>query len=1029
MTGRLGARRHYLTLKIIKKNSKIGVEQMNTSARLPLKLSLLAVSCALAFSVAQAQQNSQTQDDATAASDNKKTDKDIEIISVKGIRRAQEAAVDVKRAASNIVDSIVAEDIGKLPDATIADSLQRITGVQIDRTAGEGSSLNVRGMPQVLTTLNGEQFLSPWSITNVQANYSDIPSAMISSVDVHKSMPASMIAGGISGVVDLKTRKPLQMSQGWTASAGLEGSRGSITEKDNHDANAFVGFNNGDIGFTLAAFNSNSNSANYQMYEDSRMAWPNAGGDPTDLNGNGNTVNDRFLVPAGYGVKAYVMEREREGFAGSLQKVLNSSWTASADVFYTKMDQFDRGIETQFNGSNNSNYDVLRPGSVLTEEATVKGIGGAPDRVLHSLQVAVIEAPDFQATTRSRQNHTDATNTNLQLNFDDGGPFTGSVRYVYATAEKVYEDATFQQGTPAWYWIDADNNGQNDPRDPFHVTVDFRPEYPTFSYTDNLSGVDRLNLYQAYAYGIKDEATMDAFRADGKYEYELGDFSSFEFGARVGTRDVDTTRYDYLTPTGRYSTWSDPNVDPSLWYQMLPGDKVWQRYPDWRDFKGDGNLGLPAATDLQSQLISYTDFGPFKGFESGVAGLDPKSLDNLAQFMDFVYPGAQKFNDPAKAYNVEERSTSAYFQGNFDNAIGIWGIPYSGNLGMQVVRTDRTVVQSEVPLYYEEGNHFGGGADGSQSWNSVFKATGTKVTEVDFTDYLPSANINFFPHDDVVVRFSYAKTMSRNDLVNVGEGLTLWYQQYTVTDADGTERTVTSAGGGNDQGNPNVKPWRAVNYNSSAEWYFAEGGILGAGIFLIDVKSATETLQEQRQYADSDGVIRRSVNVWTTKNVGASDLKGFELGYKQSYNFLPEPFNGLGSELNYTYSDSESTDKDLEGNPFPLQSNSKHQYNAVLWYQAGPFSTRVAYNWRSKQFNGRVGLNTNEAPISLGNWAKDAGYLDASINYDPNQHLTVYLQGTNLTETNQRSYAQFESQFHSMSVQERRITLGVRARL
>lgn len=309
MTGRLGASRHYLTLKNNHKNSKIRVERMNTSAKLPLKLSLLAVSCALALSVAQAQQNSPApQDDgATPAVDKKGSEKDIEIITVKGIRRAQEAAIDVKRAAGNIVDSIVAEDIGKLPDATIADSLQRITGVQIDRTAGEGSSLNVRGMPQVLTTLNGEQFLSPWSITNVQANYSDIPSAMISSVDVHKSMPASMIAGGISGVVDLKTRKPLEMTQGWTASAGLEGSRGSITDKDNHDVNAFVGFNNGDFGFTLAAFDANSNSANYQMYEDSRMAWPNAGGDPTDLNGNGNTTNDRFLVPAGFGVKAYVM--------------------------------------------------------------------------------------------------------------------------------------------------------------------------------------------------------------------------------------------------------------------------------------------------------------------------------------------------------------------------------------------------------------------------------------------------------------------------------------------------------------------------------------------------------------------------------------------------------------------------------------------------------------------------------------------------------------------------------------------------
>lgn len=1004
---------------------------MNRHIQLPLKLSLVAVSYALALSSAQAQQrDAELQQDAAATTaDREKAETDIEIIMVKGIRKAQEAAVDVKRAASNIVDSIVAEDIGKLPDATIADSLQRITGVQIDRTAGEGSSLNVRGMPQVLTTLNGEQFLSPWSITNVQANYSDIPSAMISSVDVHKSIPASMIAGGISGVVDLKTRKPLEIAQGWTLSAGLEGSKGSITDKTNHDANAFAGFNNGDFAFTLAAFHSNSNSANYQMYEDSRMAWPNAGGDPLDLNGNGNTTNDRFLVPAGYGVKAYVMERERSGLAGAFQKVLTDSWTASAEIFYTKMEQYDRGIETQFNGSNNSNYDVLRPGSQFQEEATVPGTGGAPDRVLHSLQVAVIEAPDFQATTRSRQNHTDAINTNFQLNFDNGGPFTGSIRYVYATAEKVYEDATFMQGTPAWYWIDADNDGQNDPRDPFYVTVDYRAKYPTFTYSDDLSGVDRLNLYQAYAYGIKDEASMNALRADGKYEYELADFNSFEFGVRVGTRDVDTTRYDYLTPTGRYSTWQDPSVDPDNWYQMLPGDKVWQRYPDWRDFKGDANLGLPAATDLQNQLISYTDFGPFKGFESGVAGLDPKSLDNLAEFMDFVYPGAQKFADPAKAYNVKERATSVYLQGNFDNAQGLFGIPYSGNLGMHVVRTDRTVVQSQVPLFYEEGNYYGGGADGSQSWNAIFKSTGTKVTKIDFTDYLPSANINFFPHDDVIVRFSYAKTMSRNDLINVGEGLTLWYQEYTVTDDDGTERIVTSAGGGNDQGNPYVKPWRATNYNSSVEWYFAEGGILGAGIFLIDVKSATETLQEQRQYADSDGVVRRSVNVWTTKNVGASDLKGFELGYKQSYSFLPYPFNGLGSELNYTYSDSESTDKDLEGKPFPLPSNSKHQYNAVLWYQAGPFSTRVAYNWRSEQFNGRVGLNTNEAPISLGNWAKAAGYLDAAINYDPTPNLTLYLQGTNLTETNQRSYAQFKSQFHSMSVQERRITLGVRMRL
>ncbi|HEY8938920.1 MAG TPA: TonB-dependent receptor plug domain-containing protein, partial [Cellvibrio sp.] len=148
-------------------------------------------SCVAAFSVA-------TLSSPVLAQNAPADDKLVEEIIVSGIRGSQKAAVDVKRNSAVIVDSIVAEDIGKLPDVTIADSLQRVTGVQIQRTAGEGSSLNVRGMPQVLTTLNGESFLSPWSITGVGANYSDIPASMISGVDVIKSQSASTAAGGIS---------------------------------------------------------------------------------------------------------------------------------------------------------------------------------------------------------------------------------------------------------------------------------------------------------------------------------------------------------------------------------------------------------------------------------------------------------------------------------------------------------------------------------------------------------------------------------------------------------------------------------------------------------------------------------------------------------------------------------------------------------------------------------------------------------------------------------------------------------------
>ncbi len=141
------------------------------------KALVLAIGCALYGVQAYAQEP------AAAAT----SDEQVEEVIVKGVRASQAKAIDIKRNSAVVVDSIVAEDIGKLPDMTITDSLQRVTGVQIKREANEGTSLNIRGMPQVLTTLNGEQFLSPWNITDVGANYSDVPASMIRGVDVYKS--------------------------------------------------------------------------------------------------------------------------------------------------------------------------------------------------------------------------------------------------------------------------------------------------------------------------------------------------------------------------------------------------------------------------------------------------------------------------------------------------------------------------------------------------------------------------------------------------------------------------------------------------------------------------------------------------------------------------------------------------------------------------------------------------------------------------------------------------------------------------
>jgi TonB-dependent receptor len=140
----------------------------------------------------------------------------LEEVIVTGVRASEQRSVELKRNADVIQDSISAEDIGKLPDTTIADSLQRITGVQINREGGEGTSVNIRGLPQVGTLLNGEAFPDRGSIVSVQPDFGDIPSQLFSGADVNKSPSASLLNAGITGTINLKTRRPLDLQQGWT---------------------------------------------------------------------------------------------------------------------------------------------------------------------------------------------------------------------------------------------------------------------------------------------------------------------------------------------------------------------------------------------------------------------------------------------------------------------------------------------------------------------------------------------------------------------------------------------------------------------------------------------------------------------------------------------------------------------------------------------------------------------------------------------------------------------------------------------
>ncbi|KAK0331301.1 hypothetical protein LTR94_029486, partial [Friedmanniomyces endolithicus] len=187
---------------------------------------------------------------------------DVDEIVVTGIRASQVQAISVKRNETAIVDAISAEDIGKLPDVTVADALQRIAGIQIRRTAGEGSTVNIRGLPQVVTLLNGEQYLSPGNLGSAQPNLNDVPAQLMSSLVVFKSQDVSNALSGISGTIDLRTRRPMDFDYGFSGTMASEYQTGERTRQDDYLVNGLINWRGDRLGVMLSGVMSNSNLGN-----------------------------------------------------------------------------------------------------------------------------------------------------------------------------------------------------------------------------------------------------------------------------------------------------------------------------------------------------------------------------------------------------------------------------------------------------------------------------------------------------------------------------------------------------------------------------------------------------------------------------------------------------------------------------------------------------------------------------------------------------------------------------------------------
>ncbi len=948
----------------------------------------------------------------------------VEEVVVTGIRSSLTRSADVKRNAPSVVDAISAEDIGKLPDVTIADSLQRVPGIQIRRTAGEGSTVNVRGMPQVSTLLNGEQFLSAGSITTAQPDFTDIPAELLSGVDVIKSSQASTLAAGVSGTINMKTRRPFDLDEGWTFAGSAEGSQGQYTDDDiGHKISGFAGFNNGeDFGALFTLTTSDATLANYRYgmysdwwfrgYNENDADWP---GQPTgvntDLTGDGD-FNDQVFGTIDYGVTNRTAERERLGVSSSFQFQASDRVEVLADVFYTKMDQGDY-VNGLIADNSWSQYDWVTPDSdtLINRGPAVGGSG----KDFYTSSITHLDALRVIASSQTIMDERESLNINLQSNIEFSDNFRGSVRYLHGEASNDHTasiaDAQLTSGAQSGLVTVNDGvaapvnpNGWGPERVP--VTADFSGEHPRMIYPEGFGqDINSYGLVSTFsAQNRNEESELDVFRFDGIFD--INEAASLDFGYRYADRRIERDQYDLISPF----TENDADGNPVTVYSK------------WKDSgiavsQGGDTLGRTFSfeeLDAMGYIHTQNDFGPASDGNSYYF-IDPKAMEDNLAFQESLYTGNIQRKDGAQSYIVEDETHTFYIQGNIE---GEMVFPFQANLGVQYVETNLNITQF-VPSYDATTATIDG---------TVYPVTNgvapdivdTAVTDRSFNDVLPRFNIAWDTSDNTKLRFAFTKTMSQLNADDLGLGLV-----YTTNNNPdlGVFETVSAT----QNGNPNMEPWRSDNWDLSYEWYFNDSSLLSAGIFYLDIETFIATSSVQiPTVPDSDGVNRRpgeTIDLTIRDNVEGGVVKGYEINYQQAFDFLPGAFSGLGLNLNYTFTDAEGGEKDFYGATMPMADNSEDQINAVLWYEYDSWQARLAYNYRSERFIGRAWNDGSPAAW----WSAPTSYIDASVSYDINDNVSIYLQGTNITEEYEETYMQWEDVVVNQNIYEARYTLGVRA--
>ncbi|MDP5030980.1 MAG: TonB-dependent receptor [Paraglaciecola sp.] len=943
-------------------------------------------------------------------------DGDIEVIQVSGIRSALTSALLEKRDSANLVEIIQAEDIGKLPDQNLAEVLENVTGVQITRSAGVGTGVQIRGTNANRTEINGVSTVGSGAGRS-GINFEDVSASIIAGVEVTKSPDAKTIEGSVGGTINLRTIRPLQLSetlasvrvQGESSSLSTDGvkPRLSGTYGDNWDTDK------GRFGVVFSASYAEQDVTAFRPRVDRDNVVTSDGGTP-------NAQDFDFLGIQFLNQDYDNDEYETVNFAGSLEWAPNSELKFYFDATINDQQRYAESSSIQASGVS----DVIGVGVPSAFETVNFGILDGLD--LGSIQAAtkgVIPVEVGGADPNLRVAADTSSRVTKSEIFRLGGEWQGENLKVVVEASSSSSNSTNPRinTTLNFQNPNAANNSSNENGTPFIYdltggSLAFGIAYGEANAPTAADMMDPANYILRDVQTARDrtENTEEALRTDFTYSLDWSALTSVDFGLRYSK---STSMTDQIRANVGLRTYADsPRGD--LFAELLTA--------------GPDNFG-----DADGRELFVKDF---LMINPDMVTADQDNVLRILNDAVTAHGGSTPITAPTSEvsafFDIEETTSALYAQANFATDY------IRGNFGVRYLKTEVA----------STGNSITTDVNGNPTVSQV-----TTVGDYDFL--LPRINIVADVTDDIVVRAGWGKDIRRPDFDDLSTSVTY----------------STSPNPPVSVGNPNLVPEEVTSFDLTAEWYFTQASVLSIGYFhktrsdLFAGQQVDPYQDPVTGFRDTIGPVCEQGGIWnpiadinvfgpvgvgvcvpwstTINDTGETTQEGLEMAVQFDLSSFEDDLgwaSGFGVLANYTiqkFDGGEAVDNaasrpneifaattGIDGIEVSalhgLPDLSENAYNFTLYYEKYGLSARMRYTWREAHRSEDFG-STSSYPWGFMVVQEDRGQLNASISYDVTEQLNIGLEGVNLTESEvSQSCVNSGALLCFQGLTDRRVTLG-----